>query len=229
MKETIYTIPVTEAFEKRDGCPICSLYHMLEEREIDSITGASMMEPDVRLETNRQGFCPEHYHMMEAQNAKLPLGLMLQSHLDEIHKKLAAAQPAKGKPEKPMECAAGVNRSCYVCGRINGFMEKICGTVCYLWKKEPEFRELLREQPYFCMPHFELLLRTAGGAFPFGAGQGEFVQALYEKQLETMEALSGDVAWFCKKFDYRFKDADWKNSKDAPERAIAFLSGDGGK
>ena len=40
-----------------------------------------------------------------------------------------------------------------------------------------------------------------------------------------LEALSGDVSWFCKKFDYRYGDEPWYNSKDSVERAIAFLSG----
>ena len=35
----------------------------------------------------------------------------------------------------------------------------------------------------------------------------------------------GDVSWFCKKFDYRYEKEDWKNSKDAVERALDFLNG----
>ena len=38
--------------------------------------------------------------------------------------------------------------------------------------------------------------------------------------------LKEDVSWFCKKFDYRYEDEPWKNSKDAVERAIRFLEGD---
>ena len=37
--------------------------------------------------------------------------------------------------------------------------------------------------------------------------------------------LGGDVSWFCKKFDYRYEKEDWKNSKDAVERALDFLNG----
>ena len=33
------------------------------------------------------------------------------------------------------------------------------------------------------------------------------------------------VDWFIKKFDYRFQDEPWKDSKDAVERAILKLSG----
>ena len=63
--EQIYTIPVNEAFEKvqEEGfctCPFCLMYNRLEDKELDLILGASMMEPDVRLKTNEAGFCPEH-------------------------------------------------------------------------------------------------------------------------------------------------------------------------
>ena len=41
-----------------------------------------------------------------------------------------------------------------------------------------------------------------------------------------METLLGDVSWFCKKFDYRYENEPWKNSKDSVERAIKFLRSD---
>ena len=63
-----FTIPVNEAFEASAadharGCPFCALYRMLEENELDLILGASMMEPDIRIRTNREGFCRLHYDM----------------------------------------------------------------------------------------------------------------------------------------------------------------------
>ena len=63
--ETIYTIPVNEAFEASAadsscGCPFCTLYNKLEDDELELILGASMMEPDVRIQTNKEGFCRTH-------------------------------------------------------------------------------------------------------------------------------------------------------------------------
>ena len=67
--EQIYTIPVNEAFdlakekalgegaEKTPICPLCHLRETLNEGELERILGAAMMEPDVRIETNREGFC----------------------------------------------------------------------------------------------------------------------------------------------------------------------------
>ena len=91
MPEKIYTIPVNEAFEaSRDdascGCPFCTLYNTLEENELDRILGAAMMEPDVRIETNAQGFCDTHFKMMFVRKNRLGLGLILESHIAEIAK-----------------------------------------------------------------------------------------------------------------------------------------------
>ena len=91
--EQIYMIPVNEAFdasaEKPEcGCPLCKLYLKLQEDELDIILGASMMEPDIRIKTNEQGFCLTHYNMMLGRRRMLGLGLMMESHLTEVKKML---------------------------------------------------------------------------------------------------------------------------------------------
>ena len=60
MRDDICTIPVSEVFEESDGCPICRMYETVEDRIITYILGDAMMEPDVRIETNKVGFCEKH-------------------------------------------------------------------------------------------------------------------------------------------------------------------------
>ena len=64
MRQDICTIPISEIFEVNDGCPICRMREVIEKRIVDYIMGAAMMEPDVRIETNRVGFCEHHYSEM---------------------------------------------------------------------------------------------------------------------------------------------------------------------
>ena len=42
---------------------------------------------------------------------------------------------------------------------------------------------------------------------------------------ENLDRVIEDVEWFQKKFDYQFKEADWKNSKDAVQRAMQKAGG----
>ena len=58
MREDICSIPVNDVFMPKDGCPFCRMRDMLEDRMATYITGAAMMEPDVRVETNRLAFAP---------------------------------------------------------------------------------------------------------------------------------------------------------------------------
>ena len=41
----------------------------------------------------------------------------------------------------------------------------------------------------------------------------------------NMERIQDDVNWLVEKFDYRNKDADWKNSRDAVQRGMQKLKG----
>ena len=86
MQESIFTIPVTELLEEKNGCPICAMVRVLEQRSVEYIMGAAMMEPDVRIETNRLGFCAHHFAQMRTQKNRLSLALILQSHLQELQK-----------------------------------------------------------------------------------------------------------------------------------------------
>ena len=45
----------------------------------------------------------------------------------------------------------------------------------------------------------------------------------HERQIWT--GLQEDVSWLIEKYDYRNKDADWKNSKDAIQRGMQKLKG----
>ena len=54
----------------------------------------------------------------------------------------------------------------------------------------------------------------------------DFVQAVSAVVEPYFDKLSKDVSWFCKKFDYRYDEEPWYDSKDAVERAIKFLRSD---
>ena len=88
MKEQIYTIPVNEVYDTDCECPLCELEKKLEKETLDYALGAAMMEPEFRMESNEKGFCNHHCSMLFGMSNKLALSLVLDTHLEEIRKKL---------------------------------------------------------------------------------------------------------------------------------------------
>ena len=227
--ETIYTIPVNEAFEasaadRSCGCPFCTLYNKLEDDELELILGASMMEPDVRIQTNKQGFCRTHYDMMFTRKNRLGMALTLESHLAEI------ADDIKDKPlskpgERALKRISTLEDNCYVCKRIEFNFAHMIETAVILWDSDEDFAPKLKAQPYFCLPHYRRFLDYASKRL--GKKQfAEFEKIVSEIQNSYIKELNEDVSWFCKKFDYRYDSEPWYNSKDSVERSMKFLRSD---
>ncbi len=229
MLETIYTIPINESFEaclddEKCGCPFCLLHKKLEENEIDLILGASMMEPDVRIKTNKLGFCDDHFGLMLKSKNRLGLGLILESHLAEIRSDISAKGLAalKGKGTAACQRIGELEKSCYVCSRIEASFEKMFENTVWLWEQDSDFRRKFDSQPYFCLRHFRRLADTGKKELP-KKKYPDFYDAAYAVMQKYLDKLCGDVSWFCKKFDYRYDNEPWGDAKDAIERAIKFL------
>ena len=225
MRQDITSIPVSEVFEPRDGCPLCRMRDLLEQRVASYITGAAMMEPDVRTETNRLGFCLDHYRLILRQRNRLGVALMLESHLDELAQKTFHAAPFGGG-KRQAKRASAQTETCFLCKQVDWAMERMLATVCRLWETEEDFRRLFSEQPALCLPHFTQLVAAAEKEMSkkqIGAFAGEAARL----SRQTLSQLQNDVSHFCKMFDYRNSggEADWGNSRDAVERAVHYLTG----
>ena len=226
----IFSIPVLEAFEACEadgsvGCPYCKIYRELQSNELDIILGASMMEPDIRIKTNELGFCNPHFGMMMTRKRMLGIGLMLESHLAEVRKKIGAKALLGDPSAKSLPKISKLNRDCYVCERINKNLDAVISTTVYLYEKdENDFRRKFKSPEYFCLPHYAMLMEYASKKMDTKLFREFFdiAEGIEEKYAET---LSGDVSWFCKKFDYRFDEEPWYNSKDSVQRSVKFLTG----
>ncbi len=230
MAEQNYTIPVNEIFEARGGCPLCRMQAMLEERSLDYITGAAMMEPDVRIQTNAQGFCHRHFAAMQSRAKALPVALVMESHLKYIKSQLVGESPLAYKPPKrPGEKSAigEMLDDCYVCRKIRWALDEMLDTICRLWKRDNGFRELYTGQDHLCLRHYNAVMAAAPAVLrkqdllSFQAAS----HALTKRYLDTLLA---DVSHFCTMFDYRNAQggADWGNSKDSVKRAAEYLRED---
>ncbi|MBE6807040.1 MAG: hypothetical protein E7527_03365 [Ruminococcaceae bacterium] len=225
MRYDITNIPIAEVFEEGDGCPICRLRNTLEKRAVEYITGAAMMEPDIRIETNKKGFCLTHYRQILGQRNRLSVALMMESHLEELEKEIFTGLPLVGKnAKKQAKDAQEKLHSCFVCDQVGDAMQKMLATVCRTYEGQRDFRNLFESQPCLCLPHFAALVETSAGAMSKKM-QPDFAKEASRLARNYLAELRGDVRHFCEMYDHRNAgNNDWGNSKDSIERAVWYLT-----
>lgn len=235
--EQIYTIPVNEIFEKcmsgdiKSGvsecrCPFCELYNKYESDEVDLILGASMMEPEIRKKTNEKGFCRSHFDLMLAYSKRLPLALILESHLDEVRAQVSSGSfLARQKAAKTSKKLGKLDGSCYICERLDYNFDRSVECAVMLWQGDESFRKKCASQPFFCLPHYARFVNEAKERMSKKEFTS-FFSDISRIEGEYFDKLSSDVSHFVKKFDYRYTDEPWGDSRDSAERAIAFLTSD---
>lgn len=238
MKEKIYTIPINDAFNKNSECAVCEFEMAEEQSRIDYTVGASMMEPDERIFTNENGFCRRHASMLLKCENKLSLALVLKTHTDSLISTLdkisALVQSDNSKGglfgskkssavDEAAELAAKRAGSCAICRRLEETMNKFCENIFYLYDNDDEFRQKFDNSKGFCLNHYSMLMNSAKAAFN-GKKLKDFCIKLTELERKNLNRLSEETDWFSKKFDYRYADEDWKNSRDAVPRAAAKIT-----
>ncbi len=234
MDEQLYAIPVNDAFDSDCECPVCVMYRQLEKNAIEFVMGPSYMEDDIRTETNKYGFCPDHLKKMYGMQNRLGLALMLYTHTQgivrEAEKLQRKGRTSSGGLFKKSEDSAvnaymkRITHSCYVCNRINDTFERYIDTVFFLYRKEDKFRTKVADSKGFCSEHYGMLY-DAAPHFLSGKELEEFTKLLDKLYIENLKRVCDDIEWYTEKFDYRNADAPWKNSKDAIIRTALKLEG----
>lgn len=220
MKETIYTIPINEAFEQECECPLCFIERRLEKEAVEYALGPAMMEPDHRELSNEKGYCNKHFNMLYSSPNKLPLALVLDTHLEEIRKKLPQMKPAKKslfKKATDKPSLLPTISSCMVCEKVEKTMDRYYRVMLDMWKTDNDFKAKFEASKGFCLPHFEKLYAISNN--------NDFLDALLKKEEKELEALQADIHKFTLKFDYRNKDMEWGTAKDAPIRTVEKIAG----
>lgn len=228
MKEVIYTIPINDAYDEKCACPVCRLERKLNEESLEYIMGAAMMEPDVRIETNRLGFCAHHFEKMLKMKNRLSLALMLQSYLRELLERGVCEDTqhvGKREFESISEKLKTSSEGCYVCQRVEEKLSLYIRNIIYIWESSEEFREKTREQEYFCPKHLSALMSEAKKTLS-KRRYSEFCRDHFSKTRKILEGLESDVTKFCNSYNYKFRDVPLGEAKNSIERTIDFLNGD---
>ena len=224
MRDDICTIPVSEIFEVNDGCPLCRMRDTVEKRIVDYILGDAMMEPDIRIETNRVGFCEKHYEKMMSQRGRLQLALMLQTHIDEINKNVFKGNiftTASKRGDK----AKKISETCFICNKMDFGISRMIATIYRCYENERDFRELFNNQSMFCLPHYEMLM-TGMDKHNMRRYGGEFAKNLTRITGEYSKKLYQNLSDYCKIYDYRAsrENVD-EECMESVEKTVAFLDG----
>lgn len=241
MKEQLYTIPLNDALNAQDECPFCFIERSIEQDLLDFVlgSGSSYMEADIREMTDKAGFCRPHFQKMFDYGNTLGNAWILKTHyqkmLQEMQKQFASFSPGRTSfKDKFRKNVTGGNaigvwitqkeNSCYICSQYKETYARYLDTFFYMYKKDEEFRQKVKNSKGFCLPHFGDLCAAADEKLNDSDLESFYAMVLPLME-DNMKRLSEDVSWLVEKFDYRNKDADWKNSKDAIQRGMQKLKG----
>ena len=234
MKETIYTIPISEAFREKDGCPFCRLYRITEEQSLDYALGGAMMEPHERARSNELGFCEKHYNGLRHLKNRLSLGLMTTTHIEELLHTALSEDFVSGKafanprmnPGRYVDLLRRTSSTCYVCDHVENVMKHYYTNAVHMWRVDREFRELATEQEYYCLPHLTRFVAAAEARLVGKKSFQEFLGDILPVSRRYAEALREDADAFCLSFDHRNAGKPLgEAARTSIERTVSFIDG----
>lgn len=222
-------------------CPLCELEKKLEKDGVSYALGAAMMEPDYRIASNEKGYCNHHFRMMFEIPKKLPLALVLDTHLEELRKKTEKLEKSAKSLENEKtvffkknnaDKIAGeisnllgtMEKSCMVCEKINNTMKKFIDVLLFMWSTDDEFKAKFDKSKGVCLKHFKMIVDNISKSLKSDR-QGAFLSALIKKQSDELSRIQQDIHKFALSFDYRNKDMELGTASDAPLRTIEKISG----
>ena len=111
-----------------------------------------------------------------------------------------------------------------MCQTIGENMGRYYHTFFHLYQHDNDFRARFDNSKGICLPHLGKLLETATEELS-PKELGCFTETVMKLEKTNMDRIQEDISWFIKKFDYRFENESWKNSKDAVERTVNKVRG----
>ena len=228
MKEHIYTIPITDALNEECGCLLCTIEKKLESEAVTYFLGASLMEPDAREDTNKNGFCRSHTKMLYEGGNSLGLSLILETHIKEFSKNFAFNEKTglfkKPDTKEALKKLDDAVNSCSVCNKLNLQMEAVARNLIYLISKEKDFKEKFFEKGTLCSSHALLVLSLCEKELGSKKG-GDLYNEISAMQKAYLEELYNNLHSFVISFDYRSKnEKPTEKVKASLSEAVKYIS-----
>jgi hypothetical protein len=189
------------------------------------------MVPEMRVQVNETGFCPEHYGMLMGGGNRLGLALITHTHIGELRKRLAPRLvTGRGRGSLKKE-VAGLQSflteqldRCMICDRLEERFKRYAYTIVYLWQHDEEFRAAFGQSRGVCLDHLRGLLDMAVQTLKT-ARQPDFATDLWDVQNREWDRLERELLAFSAKFDYQAEGGVTPETKEAVADAIQKLTG----
>jgi hypothetical protein len=231
---------VHDAYKEGGECPLCTLIDGVERTYLLSFQGSRVMEPSVRVQTNRIGFCPDHYRRLYRGENKLGLSLVVHTHFKEKLPGLEAELEGVVKPEESKKGRAkdpasdrldALARSlrellagCYICDMLSSDLDRYIFTILYLWKGDSEFQGVFRASRGFCLGHFLDVLAKARGTLR-EQELSRFLADLVPIMIGSLKALEKDLFSFTQLFHDSNRSLGSEEVRTALMRTLQKLAG----
>jgi hypothetical protein len=229
---------VHDAYAAGGECPLCTLMDGVERTYLLSFQGSRVMEPNVRVQTNRLGFCPEHSRRLYRGENKLGLSLVVHTHLTEKLPELKrrmedALQPGdrrKGreKAAEPLDSLLdyleSLRKGCFICDMLAADLKRYAFTIVYLWKGDAEFLPTFRASRGFCIGHLPPVIEQARRMLRERELEG-FLKDIVPLMTGSLEKLERELFEFTQLFHDANRTLGSEEIRTALARTLQKLAG----
>lgn len=236
------TIPVIDALKEDDECLLCVIQQKTDKMYTESFLGGSVTSPETRVQVNEHGFCPYHFRKLYAQKNRLGLALLTHTYMRETVRQLqskAKKLPLDTKKkftfskngnefkqfEEFTNWLENKHNECMVCKKVNEAMDRYIYTMLYLFKTSESFRYGIENSKGLCLQHLKRSVQIACDKFGT-KGASDWLKCIMPVMYRSFERIDGELDWFEKKFDYRYREEPWGTAEDSLVRALQKMVSD---
>ncbi|MFU0799737.1 MAG: DUF6062 domain-containing protein [Xylanivirga thermophila] len=244
MGNRIYHIPLWDAFKKDSDCPICLLQKSLEVKYQNAILDTqSFMEEEFDEIFGHYTICSMHLDNLYKNFDKFGLALLMNkllareiSHMEDIKNhednekssirknfvdRFIEIGAYKQKKDKDKDTAS-IKKPCFICKSVNEGTNMYIESLILLWRENDDFKDVYKNSKGFCQRHFYNIIDKSHNILE-DEDLNEFIELNYALQKINIQALTDELKWFIKKFNYEFASEPWGRSKTALMRSITKL------
>ena len=225
------TIPVWDGVQSNSECFLCDL---MEEAQADGLRfylGASVMNPETRVQVNEVGFCPEHSAMLVESGKPNSMAVLWETHLErtagDIQSVFQTLRTGNRKGvAKLNEVLSAREKGCLICSKMNDRLKRYCFTTVHMWGHENGFRDALMAGKGFCLHHLSDIMDMASDMLSPREFKA-FCNDICDLESKRLERSAADLKYMKEQYRGENINRPWNGCEDAQKRAVYTEIGKG--